>query len=71
MTCMYVYVCLFGSSHIATMTKVNLRNQLTNVSGQIQANLCGPMVGCNRKKILARGDLEDLHTRTKVELFLP
>ncbi len=38
------------------MTTVNLQNQLTNVSGDIQAYLCEPTIGCNWKKILARGD---------------
>ncbi len=53
------YVCmLFGSNHMMTMTTVNLQNQLTNVTAQIQAYLCEPRIGCNEKKIPARGGLE-------------
>ncbi len=42
-----MYVCIFGSHHVMTMTTVNLQNQLTNVSGPIQAYLCEPRICCN------------------------
>ena len=57
--CVFMYACLFGSNHIMAITTVNLQNQWTNVSGDFQAYLCEPRIGCNymQMKILARGDL--------------
>ncbi len=62
--CSICVVCLFRSNHIMTTTTVHLQNQLTSFSGQIQAYLCEPRIGCKleenssqRRPCLARGDL--------------
>ncbi len=41
----YVYVYMYVYLDLA-VAMVNLSNQWTNVSGQIQANICDPMTGC-------------------------
>ena len=72
-TCMYIciYVFLFGYNDIVTITKVNLQDQYTNFSGQIQAYLCEPGFGCNKQKILARVDLEwNCNNTTKLLLII-